>query len=180
MVDKETSFEDLRKMFPEGMKFSIKNPYLTVSLSGMLHLRNDNPENIMYADGSVGKGNQKKTNQQKWKMINSGVLKDRGNGFFKKGEYEQAIKYFVSALEQLEDEKQRIVILSNMAQCYINLGLFEDALKLCNIALKLNPDHPKTLYRKGRCLAYLFEFQQSIAIYEHLRFQKDINFVNEL
>ena len=34
--------------FPEGTRIGIKQPYLKLSFSGTLYLRNDNPENIIF------------------------------------------------------------------------------------------------------------------------------------
>lgn len=41
-------FKDLVKTFPEGTRIGIKQPYLKLSFSGTLYLRNDNPENIIF------------------------------------------------------------------------------------------------------------------------------------
>ena len=35
-------------MYPIGMEIGIKQPYLSLSYTGVISLRNDNPENIMF------------------------------------------------------------------------------------------------------------------------------------
>jgi len=37
--------------------------------------------------------------------------------------------------------------------------LYEDAVEYCDIALKINPNHVKSLYRKAKSLAFLFDFE---------------------
>ena len=39
---------ELNKLFPVGMVLGVKHPYLSLSYTGVLSLRNDNPENIMF------------------------------------------------------------------------------------------------------------------------------------
>ena len=40
-------YEELKNLYPEGLKIGIKQPYLKLSLGGNLALRNDNKENII-------------------------------------------------------------------------------------------------------------------------------------
>ena len=69
-------------------------------------------------------------------------------------------------LENIDDKKLQIVILSNMSQVYINLGLYEDALIYANMALKLDLNHVKSLFRKAKSLAFLFNFYEATQIFK--------------
>ena len=44
----------------------------------------------------------------------------------------------MSALEVVNDKNLEVKIYSNIAQCYINLGLFEDAIDYCDRALDID------------------------------------------
>ena len=66
-----------------------------------------------------------------------------------------------------------------MAQCSINLGLYEDALQTCNLALKIDPDHVKSQFRKATSLAYLFEFEKSRDIFKQLDNENSQNGVKQ-
>lgn len=71
----------------------------------------------------------------------------------------------------IKDNKIKAVIstiTSNVAQCCLNLQLFEDALISSNLVLDLDPGHEKSLYRKAKALACLSKFQESINIFEEL------------
>jgi len=46
----------------------------------------------------------------------------------------------------------------------MNMYMYEDAIEFCDFALEIDKDHIKTLYRKARSLAYLFQFADSIDI----------------
>ena len=102
-ISKDASHEELFKMFPNGTEFGIKQPYLKLSYSGVLALRNDNPGNIVFGDGkNAGE-------------LMALELKEKGNSFFKKGDYQSALKYFKEALKQQCEKKLQIILLSNSA-----------------------------------------------------------------
>ena len=42
-VEPDLTFCQLQKVFPKGIEIGLKNPYIMVSISGMIVLRNDNP-----------------------------------------------------------------------------------------------------------------------------------------
>ena len=46
-VTKHMKFEQLSKVFPEGLVLGIKQPLLMLPFGGGLWLRNDNPDNIV-------------------------------------------------------------------------------------------------------------------------------------
>ena len=46
--------------------------------------------------------------------------------------------------------------------------MYEDALDFCIIALSIDKNHVRTLYRKAKCLAYLYRFKESKALFESI------------
>ena len=83
---------ELIQLFPVGMIIGIKQPYLSLSYTGVVSLRNDNPENIMFkiehrVRGSVPTG------------LYSEKYKNIGNAFFKKQEFLSAIRCYKQALK---------------------------------------------------------------------------------
>ena len=88
-------------------------------------------------------------------------MKEEGKDMFRKGDYQAALKCFKHSLKKITNEKEKVKVLSNIAQCCINLRLYEDAVSVCDVALKLDKYHLKTVYRKAKALAYLFDFEQS-------------------
>jgi hypothetical protein len=68
-------------MFPPGMRIGIKQPYMKITYSGILQLRNDNPANVILGEvkRSSGLGGGL--------IITPEVTKNKGNFFFKHGEY---------------------------------------------------------------------------------------------
>ena len=74
----------------------------------------------------------------------------------------------------VKDMKLRILIDANIAQCYINLGMFDDSLEVCNKALEIDCNNGALLYRKAISLAYLLDFLQSSLIYENTFYEREI------
>lgn len=80
--------------------------------------------------------------------------KEKGNVYYKRKMYNDAIKLYMKALRALPHQE---AILTNLAQCYLRLGQLDDALEFCNRVLFVNPKHVKglsrraaTYYRQGR------------------------------
>ena len=55
--------------------------------------------------------------------------------------------------------------------------MFEDALEYCEMALTINEEHQNSLHRKAICLAYLFKFDDSIAMFKKINLENRIKFV---
>ena len=58
----------------------------------------------------------------------------------------QAAQFYQNALILLDksttpDRSLSVALISNMAQCFMNLGNFKDALSFCENAIKINPNH---------------------------------------
>ena len=58
--------------------------------------------------------------------------------------------------------------------------MYEDALEYANKALEINPKHSKAKFRKGKALSFLFNFQESIEIFETLGFKNEVENVKIL
>lgn len=67
-----------------------------------------------------------------------------------------------------------MIIYSNIAGCYVNLELFEDAIEFCNKILAIEKDHVKANYRKAKALAGLYEFKESIEFFKKLKKKDEI------
>ena len=90
---------------------------------------------------------------------------------FKEKLFPEAIKYFNEACHVIyskgDDDSDPtrlgfyVICKSNMAQCYINLGNFELAIRLASDALLKDPSNVKALYRRGT--SYLASNQFGLA-----------------
>ena len=65
----------------------------------------------------------------------------------------------------ISDKKLELTIFSNLAGCYVNLELYEDAIEFCDKILVVESEHEKALYRKAKALVGLYEFEKGIEIF---------------
>ncbi|KAJ1385872.1 Tetratricopeptide-like helical domain superfamily [Sesbania bispinosa] len=81
-------------------------------------------------------------------------LKDEGNKLFQKRDLEGALLKYEKALKLLPRNHIDVSYLrSNMASCYMQMGLSEypRAIHECNLALEVTPKYSKALLKRARC-----------------------------
>ncbi|ALC38405.1 Hop [Drosophila busckii] len=75
--------------------------------------------------------------------------KEKGNEFFKKGDYSTAVKHYSEAIKRNPDDPK---LYSNRAACYTKLAAFDLGLKDCESCIKLDEKFIKGYIRKGKIL----------------------------
>ncbi|KAK4792364.1 hypothetical protein SAY86_022799 [Trapa natans] len=81
-------------------------------------------------------------------------LKDEGNRLFQKRDYTGAMLKYEKALKLLPSVHIEVsYIRSNMAACYMQMGLSEypRAINECNLALEVTPKYSKALLKRAKC-----------------------------
>nr|XP_018898023.1 PREDICTED: mitochondrial import receptor subunit TOM70 [Bemisia tabaci] len=78
-------------------------------------------------------------------------LKMRGNEFFKKNDFDSALKSYTEAIETCPPEEKETLCLfyQNRAAVYDKLKQHENVIKECTAALELNPKYRKALIRRA-------------------------------
>ena len=71
----------MAQWFPEGLTIGIKQPYLKISFGGFAWMRNDNSKNIVLKSGEI------LGNQINFSTLDSIEFKEKGNMFFKNGDF---------------------------------------------------------------------------------------------
>ncbi|XP_034466389.1 sperm-associated antigen 1-like isoform X1 [Hippoglossus hippoglossus] len=74
------------------------------------------------------------------------VLKQEGNDFVKKGQYQDALGKYSECLKLKPEE---CAVYTNRALCYLKLERFTEAKQDCDAALKLEPTNKKAFYRRA-------------------------------
>jgi len=66
-------------------------------------------------------------------------LKEAGNDFFKKSEWDSALDCYTQAIKKTKGdcEKQKAIYFKNRAACYLKMDRFEDAVDDCTKSLEL-------------------------------------------
>ncbi|KAM3175839.1 hypothetical protein ACTXT7_007742 [Hymenolepis weldensis] len=90
-------------------------------------------------------------------------LHKKGNSFFSEGKYQQAIDSYKECLENVSDDRKRQQVVNrNLAQCYLNLNKYNEAVQAANKALCICPTDTKALYRRSLAYEKLGELKESI------------------
>uniref|UniRef100_A0A3P8PCR5 RNA-polymerase II-associated protein 3-like C-terminal domain-containing protein n=1 Tax=Astatotilapia calliptera TaxID=8154 RepID=A0A3P8PCR5_ASTCA len=74
------------------------------------------------------------------------ALKQEGNDFVKKSQYQDALGKYTECLKLKSEE---CTIYTNRALCYLKLERFAEAKQDCDAALKLEPTNKKAFYRRA-------------------------------
>lgn len=88
-------------------------------------------------------------------------FKEQGNAAFKKGDWNEAIKFYTKAIKAGEKDKELPVYYKNRAAAYLKIEDYENANKDCTAALKDSPKDPKALFRRTQALEALGRFEEA-------------------
>ena len=83
-------------------------------------------------------------------------LKLQGNAFFLSLEFEKAIDCYTRCYPHIpeSDHLLKTVVLSNRAQCHIKLKKYEQAFLDADAAVRIDPNHLKSIQRRGTAAYY--------------------------
>ncbi|CAI2352706.1 unnamed protein product [Caenorhabditis sp. 36 PRJEB53466] len=89
--------------------------------------------------------------------------KNKGNEYFKKGDYPSAMKHYNEAVKR---DPENAILYSNRAACLTKLLEFQRALEDCETCIKKDPKFVKGYVRKGSILQAMKEWGKAQRAYE--------------
>lgn len=101
--------------------------------------------------------------QLKKKLNKFDDVKEKANDAFKKGDHEEAIKYYSECLELDANYKSyNSIIYANRAAAFMKLTKYQEALTDCDKSIELNADYTKAYFRRGEIKVLLEEFDDAV------------------
>lgn len=89
--------------------------------------------------------------------------KEKGNEYFKQGDFSTAIKHYTEAINRNPDDPK---LYSNRAACYTKLAAFDLGLKDCEKCVKLDEKFIKGWIRKGKILQGMQQPSKALTAYQ--------------
>jgi len=96
--------------------------------------------------------------QQQLRISQAESLKNEGNTLMVSKNYDAAIAAYSKAIELVDDNA---VFYCNRAAALQHVGRYDDAVKDCNMSVKLKPDYAKAYSRLGAALSALRKWRQA-------------------
>uniref|UniRef100_A0A7R9XLY5 STI1 domain-containing protein n=1 Tax=Polyblepharides amylifera TaxID=1486889 RepID=A0A7R9XLY5_9CHLO len=104
--------------------------------------------------------------QQEEEYLDDGlaeVEKDKGNEFFRSGDFPSAVKHYSESLKRNPKDHK---VYSNRAACYMKLAAFMEAQKDAEKCIEIDPTFPKGYTRKGAVQFFMKEYSKAIETYQ--------------
>ena len=155
-----------------GTRLAVLAPYMKHarddSTTGVVMLRCDNPKGVIFFESETQwkeamelQGTGRKAPEPRG---NFSFHKSRGNVSFGAGSFLQAIASYTSAFDVADSDADRLSVLSNRSQCYLNVRAYPEALADAESALSLDASHVKSAYRKATACFWLRRPSDILAI----------------
>jgi DnaJ family protein C protein 7 len=101
--------------------------------------------------------------QLKKKLNKFDDIKEKANEAFKKGDNEEAIKYYSECLELDPSYKSyNSIIFANRAAAQIKLTKYQEAIEDLDKSVELNADYAKAYFRRGEVRILMEEFEEAV------------------
>lgn len=102
-------------------------------------------------------------------MEQANDFKNKGNDFFKAGQWEQAYEMYTKAIELNPNDH---IFYSNRSGCLVKMNKNEEALSDAEKSLEINPSYVRGYSRKGIALYNLNKKEEAVKAYEEgLKFE---------
>nr|KAI8743935.1 tetratricopeptide repeat protein 12-like [Biomphalaria glabrata] len=108
---------------------------------------------------------KERAERRKERETTANTLKEQGNAEFKQGNFQKALELYNQAIDQIRDSS---VLYTNRAQARMKLGLYSDALKDCDLALRLWPNCLKAYVHQGHAYLALKDFDKARKSYQQI------------
>ncbi|KAJ9469643.1 Stress-induced-phosphoprotein 1 [Diplonema papillatum] len=93
--------------------------------------------------------------------------KNKGNDFFKKGKYQDAVTWYSKAIEADPDSEAAGAVYSNRAASYISLKQYKEAIADAERCIQVRPNWIKGPFRKAvalECLGNIDEAEKNLSV----------------
>lgn len=186
-LDGSSSWSKVQRRYPKGAKVAIKAPFLSDLPDESIALYVNSEEDLVV----ISDASPYSTELDPWDGVDAAALRAEGNRLFSKGDWPGAIEFYTKCIHKAMSSNQRkpagskskkkahssdsngatsngkvstetvMLAYSNRAAAWMKLSHYERALMDAEEALHLDPQHLKSIYRKGCALHHMQQFEQA-------------------
>ncbi|KAG0574845.1 hypothetical protein KC19_VG296300 [Ceratodon purpureus] len=185
-LDGSASWAKAQRRYPKGAKVAIKAPFLSDLPDESIALYVNSEEDLVVLSDS----SPYVAEVDPWEGVDVASLRAEGNRLFSKGDWPGAIEFYTKCIQKATSSNQRkipgsknkkrghsesngltsngkvstetvMLAYSNRAAAWMKLSHYERALADAGEALHLDPQHLKSIYRKGCALHQMQQFEQA-------------------
>ncbi|XP_071960806.1 RNA polymerase II-associated protein 3-like [Antedon mediterranea] len=103
-------------------------------------------ENRVSSEYETDSDEERKENARQQKMMQANMEKEKGNDFFKKGQFDEAVLCYTRGMEA---DNTNAILPANRAMALLKLKRFEEAESDCSLALSLDCTYVKAVCRRA-------------------------------
>ncbi|EPS45106.1 hypothetical protein H072_902 [Dactylellina haptotyla CBS 200.50] len=149
---------NLQELFPKGQIVAIKESMYRYSNTSIPSIRVDHFTDMVFLDGDDPMV------PEKWVVpaldMTAEEFMDLGNKCLKEGKTKDAIRMYTAAVKVADTDAMRLSLLLKLSLAHLRRSEWEHALVKAELALKIEPDNEKALYRKSKALYELGQFRK--------------------
>lgn len=183
-LDGSASWAKVQRRYPRGAKIAIKAPFLSDLPDESIALYVTSEEDLVVLSDS----SPSTVEFDSYGIMDAATLRTEGNRLFAKQDWPGAIGFYTKCIQKAMSTNQRkpnaknrkkghsengatsngkvstetvVLAYSNRAAAWMKLCHYERALVDAEEALHLDPQHLKSIYRKGCALRHMQQFQRA-------------------
>lgn len=186
-LDGSSSWAKVQKRYPKGAKIAIKAPFLSDLPDESIALYVNSEEDLIVLPETI----PSPPDPNPYESMDAGALRAEGNQRFAKGDWPGAISLYSLCIQKAQAISQRkpsskkkkgghstengvtstvptetvMLAHSNRAAAWMKLSHYERALLDAGEALNLDPQHLKSMYRKGCALHHMQQFELAVTCF---------------
>ena len=164
--------EDPNDIFQVGTRLALLAPYMKNSQDDRdknLMLRCDNPQCVILYDSEDAWLAAKQGIGTPQVYRDSSTLRKKGNAEFSQGNYDEASRFYTSALSIASiDLEDKVACLSNRAEVRLRQERWEEAERDARDAISMQQDHIKAKFRLAKALARLGKGSEALSVANEL------------
>ncbi|OPJ79424.1 hypothetical protein AV530_009517 [Patagioenas fasciata monilis] len=173
LYPKEIRYFQISQKMPEGQEWRIRKVNVQDNMSNVSEERSARQQNIKKGLQFIESTLPYPGTQEQYELFIRELVRNlfnEGNDVYREGDWRGSLSHYTEAINIADYANSEEIHVSddvleklhvNRIACFSNLGLHEKVLEDCEIALRLNENNFRALYRKAKALNELRSYKKA-------------------